>query len=164
MYTLFFCIYAVVTLIGIIFFGLREFHTLQLNGYKTPKNNFKRYIFPLIMLLSGCLPFAFDAWTYFLPVFCIAYLIITLFNKPSKSLKYTTHIKRMMTTFFIIVAVGFIWAFLLAKEGKAGSEKYIPFGIYMPYFILNTIVWFTPILVSLSNLINKPFKKYKEIT
>ncbi|MDE6796732.1 MAG: UDP-N-acetylmuramoyl-tripeptide--D-alanyl-D-alanine ligase, partial [Ruminococcus sp.] len=55
MYTLFFCIYAVITLIGIIFFGLREFHMLQLNGYKTPEHswwmrkNFRRYIFPIVL-------------------------------------------------------------------------------------------------------------------
>jgi UDP-N-acetylmuramoyl-tripeptide--D-alanyl-D-alanine ligase len=41
-------IYAAVTLLAIIFMGLREFHMLQLNGYKTPehswwmKKNFKR--------------------------------------------------------------------------------------------------------------------------
>lgn len=170
MYTLFFCIYAVIALIGIIFFGLREFHMLQLNGYKTPehswwmKKNFRRYIFPVIMLLFGGLPFVFDAWTYFLPVFCIAYIIIALLNKPSKKfkkpLKYTARVKRMMTTFFIIVAVGFIWAFLIAKEGKVGSEKYIPFGIYTPYFIMNTVVWLTPVLAPLSNIINKPIETY----
>lgn len=170
MYTIFFCIYAVVALVGIIFFSLREFHMLQLNGYKTPehswwmKKNFKRYIFPVIMLLSGGLPFAFDAWTYFLPVFCIAYIIIALLNKPSKKfkkpLKYTARVKRMMTTFFIIVALCFVWAFLLAKEGKVGADKYIPFVIYTPYFIMNTVVWLTPILVPLSNLINKPIETY----
>ena len=34
-----FCIYAVVALIAIIFMGLREFHMLQLNGYKTPEHS-----------------------------------------------------------------------------------------------------------------------------
>ena len=31
-----YCIYAVIALIAIIFMGLREFHMLQLNGYKPP--------------------------------------------------------------------------------------------------------------------------------
>lgn len=170
MNTISFCIYAVIALVGIIFFSLREFHMLQLNGYKTPehswwmKKNFKRYIFPVIMLLSGGLLFAVDAWTYLLPVFCIAYIIIVVLNKPSKKfkkpLKYTARVKRMMTTFFIIVAIFLILAFFIAKEGKVGADKYIPFGIYEPYFILNTIVWLTPVLVPLSNLINKPIETY----
>ena len=50
------CIYAAVTLFAIIFSGLREFHMLQLNGYKTPehswwmKKNIRRYI-PLMIFL-----------------------------------------------------------------------------------------------------------------
>ena len=46
MSTVFFCIYAVVTLVGIVFFGLRELHMLQLNGYKTPEHSWwmKKYI------------------------------------------------------------------------------------------------------------------------
>ena len=50
-------VFAAVTLLAIVFLGLREFHMLQLNGYKTPehswwmKKNFKRYI-PLILLLT----------------------------------------------------------------------------------------------------------------
>lgn len=170
MYTLFFCIYAVIALVGIVFFSLREFHMLQLNGYKTPehswwmKKNYKRYIFPVIMLLSGGLLFAVDAWTYLLPIFCISYIIIAVLNKPGRKFKkplvYTARVKRMMTTFFIIVAIFFILAFFLAKEGKVGADKYIPFGICEPYFIFNTVVWLTPILVPLSNLINKPIEKY----
>lgn len=168
MYTIFFCIYAVTALVGIIFFSLREFHMLQLNGYKTPehswwiKKNYKRYIFPVIMLLSGGLLFAVDAWTYLLPIFCIAYIIIAVLNKPvrkfKKPLVYTARVKRMMTTFFIIDAIFLIWAFLLAKEGEAGAEKHVPFVIYEPYFILNSVVWLTPVLVPLSNLINKPIE------
>ena len=163
-----FCIYSVITLISIIFLSLREFHMLQLNGYKTPehswwmKKNYKRYIFPVIMLLSGGLLYAVDAWLNLLPIFCIAYIIIALLNKPGKKFKkplvYTARVKRMMTTFFIIYAIFLTWAFLLAKEGMVGSEKYVPFGIREPYFILNTVVWLTPILVPLANLINKPIE------
>ena len=51
-------IYAAVTLLAIIFMGLREFHMLQLNGYKTPehswwmKKNFKRYILPVTLFAA----------------------------------------------------------------------------------------------------------------
>lgn len=168
MNTTLFCIYAVVALVGIVFFSLREFHMLQLNGYKTPehswwmKKNYKRYIFPVIMLLSGGLLFAVDAWLNLLPVYCISYIIIAVLNKPGKKFKkplvYTARVKRMMTTFFIIYAIFLILAFFIAKEGKVGADKYVPFGIREPYFILNTAVWLTPILVPLANLINKPIE------
>ena len=62
-----YCIYAVIALAAIVFMALREFHMLQLNGYKTPehswwmKKNFKRYILPaklfavqfILLLLSA---------------------------------------------------------------------------------------------------------------
>lgn len=163
-----FCIYAVITLLAVIFLSLREFHMLQLNGYKTPehswwmKKNYKRYIFPVIMLLSGVLLYTVDGWLNLLPIFCIAYIIIAVLNKPGKKFKkplvYTARVKRMMTTFFIIYAIFLIWAYLLAKEGKVGADKYVPFGIREPYFILNTAVWLTPVLVPLANLINKPIE------
>ncbi|MBR4362914.1 MAG: UDP-N-acetylmuramoyl-tripeptide--D-alanyl-D-alanine ligase, partial [Ruminococcus sp.] len=50
--------FAAVTLSAIIFSGLREFHMLQLNGYKTPehswwmKKNFKRYILPIVLFIG----------------------------------------------------------------------------------------------------------------
>ena len=52
MNTVIFCIYAAIAFVAILFSSLREFHMLQLNGYKTPehswwmKKNFKRYILP----------------------------------------------------------------------------------------------------------------------
>ena len=63
-------IYAAVALAAIIFMGLREFHMLQLNGYKTPehswwmKKNYKRYIFPCILFLVQfiALPFSPLKW------------------------------------------------------------------------------------------------------
>ncbi len=166
-----FVLYAVMALFGIIFFSLREFHMLQLNGYKTPehsrwmKKNYKRYIFPAIMLISGDLVlFLVNAWTYLLPIYCISYIIIAILNKPGKKFKkplvYTARVKRMMTTFFIIVAICFISAFIVAYNGEAGSDKHIPFGVYTPYFIINIVVWLTPLLVPLSNLINKPLETY----
>lgn len=164
-----FILYSVIALLAIIFFSLREFHMLQLNGYKTPehsrwmKKNFRRYIFPLIALVSGVLLFAVNAWTYLLPIFCIAYIIIALLNKPGKKFKkplvYTARVKRMMTTFFIITAIFLVSAFVVAYKGEIGPEKNIPFFVPQAYFIINTAVWLTPLLVPLSNLINKPLEK-----
>ena len=57
MQTVMFIICAAAAFVGIIFFSLREFHMLQLNGYKTPehsrwmKKNYKRYILPLILFV-----------------------------------------------------------------------------------------------------------------
>ena len=33
------CIYTAITLVAVVFLGLREFHMLQLNGYKTPEHS-----------------------------------------------------------------------------------------------------------------------------
>ena len=39
MFTVLWIVYAAAALIEIIFYGLREFHMLQLNGYKTPEHS-----------------------------------------------------------------------------------------------------------------------------
>lgn len=162
-----FCIYAAITLISVIFLSLREFHMLQLNGYKTPehswwmKKNYKRYILPLVMLISGCLLWFVDAWTYLLPIFCIAYIIIAVLNKPGRKFKkplvYTARMKRMLTTFFILIAVFFAFAVYYRQE-RNGEKIHEPFCWQMPYFLVNTALWLVPVLVPLSNLINKPIE------
>ena len=150
-----FCIYAAVALTAIIFFSLREFHMLQLNGYKTPehswwmKKNYKRYIYPaalfvlqFIMLLTGTKLPLIIAFTCLNAVFIIA-------NKPGKKFKkplvYTARVKRMMTTFFILIAAAF----------AAGAFFRGNVGI----IIIGSALYLTPILVPLANLINKPIEK-----
>lgn len=162
-----FIIYSVITLVGIIFFGLREFHMLQLNGYKTPehswwmKKNFKRYIFPIIMLILGCLMWFVDAWTFFLPILGISSIAAILINKPGKKFKkplvYTARMKRMLTTFFILIAVFFALA-VCFNQSKAPEKTSEHFGWQLPYFLVNTALWLVPILVPLSNIINKPIE------
>lgn len=62
-------IYAVITLAAIVFLGLREFHMLQLNGYKTPehsrwmKKNKKRYILPAVLFCAQFALLAFRPMT-----------------------------------------------------------------------------------------------------
>ena len=58
-------IFAVISLTATVFLGLREFHMLQLNGYKTPehsrwmKKNKNRYILPAVLLCAQFLLLAF---------------------------------------------------------------------------------------------------------
>ncbi|MDE5619431.1 MAG: UDP-N-acetylmuramoyl-tripeptide--D-alanyl-D-alanine ligase [Ruminococcus sp.] len=175
MYTLFFCIYAVITLIGIIFYGLRELHMLQLNGYKTPehswwmKKNFKRYIFPLVLFAGQ---FAMLATGYNIPlltVFAICNIFFTVLNQPSKKfkkpLKYTARVKRMMATFFILLAITFAVGIASGREeilydcGFGGVEIEW-FKNSIPFILVNSTLYLTPLLVPLSNLINKPIEKY----
>ena len=110
MNTVIWIIYTAVSLAAIIFLSLREFHMLQLNGYKTPehsrwmKKNFRRYIFPLVLLIAqfGLIPLTGGGRTALLITLCVMDLFIILANKPGKKFKkplvYTARVKRMMTT------------------------------------------------------------------
>ena len=169
MYTLFFCIYAVITLVGIVFFSLREFHMLQLNGYKTPehswwiKKNFRRYIFPLVLFAGQ---FALLATGYNIPLlilFTVCNAVIAILNKPSKKfkkpLKYTARVKRMMVTFFILVAVMFAVG-TISGSTPCKCYEWKPFNNILPFIMVNSALYLTPLLVPLSNLINKPLETY----
>ena len=132
-------IYAAVTLAAIVFLSLREFHMLQLNGYKTPehsrwmKKNFSRYI-PLIVFLViqlMLLPLEriliWDSEKHVLNsgknkiaivltiALSIANIGVAIANKPGKKFKkplvYTARVKRMLVTFFILIAASFTGAF-----------------------------------------------------
>lgn len=155
-----FCIYTAVALAGIIFFSLREFHMLQLNGYKTPehswwmKKNYKRYIFPLVLFALQFLMLITGATLPMLIGFTAFNLCFPIINKPGKKfkkpLKYTARVKRMLVTFWILEALiiggnSFIW------HGE--------FSAPLLYILIGSGLYFTPILVPLSNLINKPIEK-----
>lgn len=162
MNTVIWIIYTAVSLAAIIFLSLREFHMLQLNGYKTPehsrwmKKNFRRYIFPLVLLIVqfGLIPLTGGGRTALLITLCAMDLFIILANKPGKKFKkplvYTARVKRMMTTFFILVALII-----------AGSSFFWSLDLKKPWIYLFTgsALYLTPILVPLSNLINKPIEK-----
>lgn len=155
-----FCIYTAVALAGIIFFSLREFHMLQLNGYKTPehswwmKKNYKRYIFPIVLFALQFLMLITGATLPMLIGFTAFNLCFLIINKPGKKfkkpLKYTARVKRMLVTFWILEALiiggsSFIW------HGELCSPWL--------YILIGTGLYLTPILVPLSNLINKPIEK-----
>lgn len=178
-------IYAAVTLAAIVFLSLREFHMLQLNGYKTPehsrwmKKNFSRYI-PLIVFLViqlMLLPLEriliWDSEKHVLNsgknkiaivltiALSIANIGVAIANKPGKKFKkplvYTARVKRMLVTFFILIAASFTGAFFAAK--RVDFEGAYRFTNVLPFIFVGAALYLTPILVPLSNLINKPVEK-----
>ena len=178
-------IYAAVTLAAIVFLSLREFHMLQLNGYKTPehsrwmKKNFSRYI-PLIaflviqlMLLPLERILIWDSEKHVLNsgknkiaivltiALSIANIGVAIANKPGKKFKkpfvYTARVKRMLVTFFILIAASFTGAFFAAK--RVDFEGAYRFTNVLPFIFVGAALYLTPILVPLSNLINKPVEK-----
>ncbi len=190
-------IYAAVSLLAIIFTGLREFHMLQLNGYKTPehswwmKKNFKRYILPIVLFIGQFALLAFPpliraklatpsdmpsdhasilkyvisdtnklVTAVIIGVLAAMNLFIAVSNKPGKKFKkpfkYTARVKRMLVTFFILIAAIFVGAFFSAKMTDInGSQRFVN---NLPFIIVGCGLYLTPILVPLSNLINKPIE------
>ncbi len=152
-----FIIFAVITLAAIVFLSLREFHMLQLNGYKTPehswwmKKNFRRYIYPLVLLAAQFVMLAVGASLPLIIGLALLNGVFIIANKPGKKFKkplvYTARVKRMMTTFFILIAAAFTGAVLVGVESP------------LAYIIAGSALYLTPILVPLANLINKPIEK-----
>ncbi len=172
-------IYAVIALGAIVFLGLREFHMLQLNGYKTPehsrwmKKNARRYILPAVLFIAQFLLIPFQhkrgLAVALLIVLCFFNAIIALLNKPGKKFKkplvYTARMKRMMITFGILIAVFYVFAIINGKAFvqvdavSGGYEETRWFISALPYIMVGSALYLTPILVPLSNLINKPVEK-----
>lgn len=171
-------IYAAVALLAIVFLGLREFHMLQLNGYKTPehswwmKKNFKRYILPIVLFIGqfALIPLRSGKWmcTALIIVWCFGNIVIALLNKPGKKFKkpfkYTARVKRMLTTFGILIALFFAAAvlcgrtFVIVDTVDGGYEETRWFISALPYILVGSALYLTPLLVPLSNLINKPIE------
>ncbi|MCR4861030.1 MAG: UDP-N-acetylmuramoyl-tripeptide--D-alanyl-D-alanine ligase [Ruminococcus sp.] len=176
-------VFAAVTFAAIVFTSLREFHMLQLNGYKTPehsrwmKKNFNRYIFPLTLFLLQISLIVCGAKTSLIIAFTCFNACFIAANKPGKKFKkplvYTARVKRMMTTFWILVGAMFAVAVLKGKSvvyiGRIWNEAHTDFTYIsketswfskaLPYILVNSALYLTPILVPLSNLINKPVEK-----
>ena len=180
-----FVIYAVIALGATVFLGLREFHMLQLNGYKTPehsrwmKKNAKRYILPAVLFVVqfALLFLRGGAAVALIIVLSLFNIIIGLLNKPGKKFKkplvYTARMKRMMVTFCILVAVYYVIAVLKGEttvyicriwneahtEFTYDSMEKRWFANGLPYILAGSALYVTPLLVPLSNLINKPVEK-----
>ena len=172
-----FVVYAVIALGATVFLGLREFHMLQLNGYKTPehsrwmKKNAKRYILPAVLfVVQFALLFLHGgAAVALIIVLSLFNIIIGLLNKPGKKFKkplvYTARMKRMMVTFCILVAIYYAIAIINGKTFvqvdtiDGGYEKTRWFINGLPYILAGSALYVTPLLVPLSNLINKPVEK-----
>ena len=172
-----FVVYAVIALGATVFLGLREFHMLQLNGYKTPehsrwmKKNARRYILPAVLfVVQFALLFLHGgAAVALIIVLSLFNIIIGLLNKPGKKFKkplvYTARMKRMMVTFCILVAIYYAIAIINGKTFvqvdtiDGGYEKTRWFINGLPYILAGSALYVTPLLVPLSNLINKPVEK-----
>lgn len=179
-----FCLYAAIALAAIIFMGLREFHMLQLNGYKTPehswwmKKNYKRYILPIILFVGQFALLFTDPviWEpekhvfndhlntlsiYICSCMTVLNIKIAVDNRPGKKFKktfvYTARVKRMLTTFFILIALIFTAAFFSADRVRIEGDT--RFTNNLPFIIIGSALYLTPILVPLSNIINKPIEK-----
>lgn len=162
-----FCIYAVITLIAIIFFALREFHMLQLNGYKTPehswwmKKNYKRYIFPVVCFVLQFASFWTDFSIPMITAFSLFNFSIAIANKPGKKFKkpfvYTARVKRMLATFFIIIAAVFAVSWSIGMTPCLCTE-WRPFNEASSFILVGSALYLTPILVPLANIINKPIE------
>ena len=170
-------IYAVIALGATVFLGLREFHMLQLNGYKTPehsrwmKKNARRYILPAVLfVVQFALLFLHGgAAVALIIVLSLFNIMIGLLNKPGKKFKkplvYTARMKRMMVTFCILVAIYYAIAIINGKTFvqvdtiDGGYEKTRWFINGLPYILAGSALYVTPLLVPLSNLINKPVEK-----
>lgn len=163
MNTAIFCIYAAIAFAAILFSSLREFHMLQLNGYKTPehswwmKKNFKRYILPAVLFAVQFILLLLSAKTamrIMIIVLAVFNIFIIIKNKPGKKFKkplvYTARVKRMMTTFWILAAL-ITGAGILISGGKLDSP--------WMYIYIGSVLYLTPILVPLSNICNKPIEK-----
>lgn len=157
---------------------------LQLNGYKTPehswwmKKNFKRYILPIILFVGQFALLFTDPviWMpekhvfndglntlsiYICACLTVPNIKIAVDNRPGKKFKkpfvYTARVKRMLTTFFILIALIFTAAFFSADRVRIGGDT--RFTNNLPFIIIGSALYLTPILVPLSNIINKPIEK-----
>ena len=151
--------------------SLHEFHMLQLNGYKTPehtrwlKKNIKHWIVPTICYIWQLIIMAF-IFGDGVKVSDMGFILSSIFlsaipslkdtgKKHKKPLVYTARVKRMMTTFWIIIAIAIAVSVLLAISENSGYER---FENPWSYLIICTALWLVPVLVPLSNLINKPIE------
>ncbi|MBP3267914.1 MAG: UDP-N-acetylmuramoyl-tripeptide--D-alanyl-D-alanine ligase [Ruminococcus sp.] len=177
MFTVLWIVFAAVALIGIILYGLREFHMLQLNGYKTPehswwmKKNKRRYLYPgLLFVLQFGLIFLKGKAAFTVGVIVLALLNAVFISvyKPGKKFKkpfkYTARVKRMLTTFGILIAIFYIIAVICGKTNaqvdtvNGGYEEVRRFTSAVPYIIVSSALYLTAVLVPLSNIINKPIE------
>lgn len=178
-----FCIYAFITLLSIVSYLKRELYIFQDGNYSISEyvrnigKNFRRYIFPSALFIGQIIMLATnDKKIYYVDnlifIFLIGNIIIALINRPfRKRLENTVRTRKIMITFFILTAILFrisvFWSYdeVPCKCGQDMNPYW--FENYIPYMIVNSVLYITPLLVCLADILNKPFysiKKYKEIT
>ncbi|MDE6035273.1 MAG: hypothetical protein K2G36_05125 [Ruminococcus sp.] len=178
-----FCIYALITFLGIVSYLKRELYIFQDGNYSISEyvrnigKNFRRYIFPSALFIGQIVMLATnDKKIYYIDnlflLFPICNIIIALINRPfRKRLENTVRTRKIMITFFILTAVIFrisvFWSYdeTLCKCGLDIVPHWFENDI--SYMIINFALYLTPLLVVLADVLNKPFysiKKYKEIS
>ena len=178
-----FCIYALITLLSIVSYLKRELYIFQDCNYsiseysRNIRKNFRIYIFPSVLFTGQIIMLATnDKKIYYVDnlifIFLIGNIIIALINRPfRKRLENTVRTRKIMITFFILTAILFrISVFWSYDEVpcKCGQDMNLYwFENYIPYMIVNSALYMTPLLIVLADILNKPFysiKKYKEIS
>lgn len=164
-----FFVYAAGSVCATVLTALREFHMLQLNGYKMPEHmkwmrkNFRRYILFIIFLLLGILFLFIPECIYLLPVLFAADVIVCIINRPGKKYKkplvYTARMKRMFVTFAIMTALFFVPAIIIFTRRINSPGEELLHSAQTACFLINTAVCLTPLIVPLSNIINRPVEK-----
>lgn len=174
-----FCIYAFITLLGIVSYLKRELYVFQNGNYslseyaRNIRKNYRRYIFPFALCALQFVMLATSYkkiyWHYELLIgFLICNVIISLLNRPFRKLiKSDMRTKRIMIIFFILTAIIFrISVFWSCDEfwccAGIHSTKYW-FANIIPFMIVNFALYLTPLLVCLSDILNKPIYSFMKI-
>ncbi|MDE6679554.1 MAG: hypothetical protein K2K02_11000 [Ruminococcus sp.] len=175
-----FCIYALITFMGIVSYLKRELYFFQEADYsiseyaRNIRKNFRKYIFPSVLFIAQIIMLVindkkiYDIDNLFV-LFPICNIIIALINIPfRKRLENTVRTRKIMITFFILTVILFrisvFWSYdeTLCKCGLDIVPHWFENDI--SYMIVNSVLYITPLLVVIANILNKPLKKYKEIT
>lgn len=151
-------------IVFVILDTLKAMHMLQQNWYndgnrylKWIRNNSKYvfFWFDLAYLLIVLLSFVIN-YQITLVLFAFLYIVlIFMLNKKQKSeqvkkpLDFTSRIKRLSLTIFIIYLIPVVFICI--------NFKYAYLGYY--YFILGSLIYFNYHIVYLANIINKPIEK-----
>lgn len=187
-----FCIYAFITLLGIVSYLKRELYIFQECDYKISRyvrqipKNYMRHIFPFVLCVGQIIMLVtrYDDIYYneeLISLFFVCNIIIALVNRPfRKLLKNTVRTRKIMIIFFILTAIIFRISVFWSYDEETSifwsydEERYkcgIDLTSYwfcniIPFMTINFALYLTPLLVCLSDILNKPFysiKKYKEI-
>ena len=133
------------------------------------KKNYKRYILPAVLFAAQFIMLLTDVSLPVVIIFACLNSLFIFLNKPGKKFKkplvYTARVKRMMVTFGILIAVFYAIAIIKGKTDVIVDgidfchHETHWFEKTISYILIGSALYLTPILVPLSNIINKPIEK-----